>query len=254
VTPYSLTCAAAIRAVAVLLLLAAPVANAADATTNPSARPATKRPVAPKPNSPTEAPEALWRVVMSTDKSTQSVTRAAATTNVEGYALFVFRTQEGPVYAMFLPPPSMRGQVGSRAPVLRIDAAPPVDLEARRKETPGAWPGEPVILSANSASFVLAGKGKAVLGDLRDLMNGQKLAVQWFNADGAALDTVFDLQGAKEAIAKAVDVPLTVDPAALRAAEQRGAARRAALAKCAQWTTSSLQENCRREAMEQFAD
>jgi hypothetical protein len=109
-------------------------------------------------------------------------------------------------------------------------------------------------MSPNSASFLLAGKGKAVQGDLRDLMNGQKLAVQWFPADGAPVDTAFELKGAKEAIAKAVDVPLNVDPADLRAAEQRDASRRAALAKCGQWSAPSLQETCRREVLEQFRE
>jgi hypothetical protein len=202
----------------------------------------------------TPSAEAPWRVVTSADKSTESARKAATTTNAEGYALFVFRTQEGPVYAMFLPPPTMHGRMGMRAPTLRIDASAAIDLDQRRKEPPSAWPADPVVLSANSASFLLAGKGKAPQGDLRDLMNGQKLAVQWFNADGDALDTAFDLKGAKEAIAKAVDVPVAVDPADLRAAEQRDATRRAALAKCGQWSTPSLMETCRRQVMDQFQD
>lgn len=199
-------------------------------------------------------PEPSWRVVTSTDKSTQRGTKAATTTNAEGYALFVFRSQEGPVYAMFLPPPAMHGKMGTRAPIVRIDASAPIDLETRRKEPASAWPAEPVVMSANSASFLLAGKGKAVQGDLRDLMNGQKLAVQWLSADGAPLETAFDLKGAKEAIAKAVDVPMNVDPADVRVAEQRDASRRAALAKCGQWSAPSLQETCRREVMEQLRD
>jgi hypothetical protein len=206
------------------------------------------------PHAASPPAEAPWRVVTSTDKSTERSTQAATTTNAEGYALFVFRTQEGPVYGMFLPPPAMHGRMGMRAPTLRIDASPAIDLDQRRKEPIGAWPAEPVVLSANSASFLLAGKGKAPQGELRDLMNGRKLAVRWFNADGEALDTAFDLKGAKEAIAKAVAVPITVDPADLRAAEQRDAARRAALAKCGQWSAPSLQETCRREVMDQLRD
>lgn len=202
---------------------------------------------------PTAAGEG-WRVIASADPSTKATTKAATTINAEGYALFVFRTQEGPVYGMFLPPPAMHGRMGTRAPTLRIDALPSIDLDARRKEPGSAWPAEPVVMSSNSASFLLAGKGKAVQGDLRDLMNGQKLSVQWFPADGTPVDTAFELKGAKEAIAKAVDVPPNVDPADLRAAEQRDASRRAALAKCNQWNAPSLQETCRREVMEQFRD
>jgi hypothetical protein len=49
-------------------------------------------------------------------------------------------------------------------------------------------------------------------------------------------------------------VPVAVDPADLRAAEQRDATRRAALAKCGQWSTPSLMETCRRQVMDQFQD
>jgi hypothetical protein len=218
-----------------------------------SAEPARAAPPAPTPT-PRPATEPVWRQIAITDRSTDRTRNAASTTNAEGYALFVFRTQEGPVYGMFLPPPALRGQVGSRAPVLRVDAAPVVDLEARRKDPPGVWEAEPVILSENSVSILLAGKGKAAKGDLRHWMEGQKLSVRWYRADGAAVETSFELKGAGEVIAGAVGVPGRVDPVEKRAAAQQDAARRAALAKCGQWSAPSLQENCRREAMERYAD
>ncbi len=158
------------------------------------------------------ASASAWEVLSHVDAITDAEVRRARVENAEGHTLTVFRQPSGDVEAIFRLSGRTPDQLSSRQlPIARVDKHQPIDITALRGKGLAAW--EPKWVH-----FVIGRRespDKASI--LRTMMDGQRIVVRYFLFTGGYRDTVFSLQGAREAIASAIgaatdgSLPLSAD-------------------------------------------
>jgi hypothetical protein len=165
---------------------------------------------------------AEWQVTTITDAMTDKQNTVAITKNPDGFTLMVFRLDNGEAEALFTVPntaPPLDPD-NDKVGLLRIDKLKANDLAVQKtfddllKDKPDYTPR--LHISAHSIAFHLDGydhRDKSpTLGELRDMMDGEKLLFRYFTLTGTFEDVEFDLHGAKAAIAKVLAFAEEPDP------------------------------------------
>ena len=160
-------------------------------------------------------PNRKWRVIEEKDSMTDQIRKSAVITNDDGYRLTIRRHQSRNeawvVVAAAEGPP--RFFSSGPLPMYRIDDHPAADLgEIVRRASP--IPASYYFLTTPSwFAFHLAStdESKGRNFRLKQVMNGDRILIRYFTADGLAQETTFSLQGAAPHIAEALGIPVEPD-------------------------------------------
>lgn len=157
-----------------------------------------------------------WSVTEFPDPSNAELTQAATVTNAQGYSVSIFRNKDRKVrWVLSLPQSSLdRIMTVGRVAAYRIDdnAAVDVEVSAGKEGVPGLE--EPQIIYGRSIREILwHGEGPSpTRGVLRNMLDGNTLAIRFFFDAGGSADTTFDLTGAGNAIGPALKIETSADP------------------------------------------
>jgi hypothetical protein len=183
---------------------------------------------------------------------TDKTIKTAYTVNGEGHILKFVRREDGSVWMIFRLADRTGDVLGSRAPMFRIDSKKPDDLEDARSMTQDtrlklhSYEAEPKWVS----TLVFHGKGPANIGTLRDFMDGSRVVFRYYPFTGGQKETAFDLNGAKAAIAAALDIPAEADAEAAAKQQERNVVLRAANNRCRETADPKTRVVCYRNNAE----
>lgn len=149
-----------------------------------------------------------WSVDRHVDSMTDRLVKKAVVRNPEGHELQIYREQEhGRVYGTFrISDDSSDILDPEELPIYRVDKREPERIVGRAFEESTDIPS--ARAKPKWVHFLLwHGEGRtAVAGTLRDLMDGDQVVFRYFLFTGGYKETRFSLEGAKEAIAEALDI------------------------------------------------
>ncbi|MEW6330216.1 MAG: hypothetical protein AB1560_02015 [Pseudomonadota bacterium] len=153
-----------------------------------------------------------WVVKTEVDSMTDERTHEAQTVNASGHSLHIYRLGDGSTWITFRLNGKSIEVLGEKPPMMRVDKKEPFDFQLIKdlvrmnretfRENPikVAYRPEPKWVSAS----VYNGNDLPDRGPIFDLMNGKKVTVRYYLFTGGYKETGFPLDGAKEAITKAL--------------------------------------------------
>jgi hypothetical protein len=174
---------------------------------------------------------------------TDKTIKTAYTVNGKGHILKIYRRDDGSVWATFRLNEQSTDVLGQKLPMYRIDKTAPIDLDsARQSPLPGlrTFEAEPKWVNFR----IFHGEGPANTGALRRMMEGTQIVFRYSLFTGGYKETTFDLRGAKEAIAAALDIPAEVDAAAASREQERKTLLREAANRCNAKGSAKAKADC----------
>jgi hypothetical protein len=181
-----------------------------------------------------------WVTQEKVDPMTDETKRSALVVNDQGHQFSLYRISEGgEVWANFsLGETDLDTLSGERLPRLRVDKHELVDLQDKKRLTE-------VMHRAGDRSFrvyewepkwinfhVWGGDGNLPAELLTDIMEGETLLIQYYLSTGGSKYSEFTLEGAKPAIAEALQIDGDIDPELLERAEVEREALKGARQRC----------------------
>jgi hypothetical protein len=151
--------------------------------------------------------QAQWRVVAGQGDAGKERTTAVVE-NKDGHSFSIWRQADGGVWARFaLSSRSAEQLAPAKPPVYQIDKGKLNDvadpMRAHGVAGMNSYAAEP-----SAVSFLIwTGKDEARSERMNQLMGGKSLVVQYYLPTGASRTTEFALNGAGQAIARALDIP-----------------------------------------------
>lgn len=155
---------------------------------------------------------AEWQLNISVDAITDKERKTAEVYNVSGYKFAIYRADDGRVYGLFALPESLVETISPRSPLyLRVDKHKAQEIAA---DNPLASLGITTYFwEPGFVNFLLwHGKQEEGIAPVIDqFMSGANLLIRYPIGTGGTRDVSFTLEGANDAIVKALD--LSDDPA-----------------------------------------
>jgi hypothetical protein len=150
---------------------------------------------------------AQWRVVAGEGDAGKERTTAVVE-NKEGHSLSIYRQPDGAVWARFTLAGKTPDQLAAaKPPVYQIDKNKPNDV-ADPMRAHGMMGLKSYAAEPKSVSFLIwTGKDEVRSDRMNQLMNGKAVSFQYYPASGGSKRTEFPLNGAGQAIARALDIP-----------------------------------------------
>jgi hypothetical protein len=156
-----------------------------------------------------------WQIVEYEDKMDDTKSRGAVCVIESGHALSIFRSADGPVYAMLTLPKDSGEAFGSRRLRYRIDSNKAMDLEEQRS-VERYVPWMKVNVGVTTTAWVIwhgAPEQQPDFGILRSILDGKTMLIRYSKFPEGTTDVEFSLEGAKPVIAEALNVKPEADPA-----------------------------------------
>ncbi|MGF6230874.1 hypothetical protein QFZ27_004829 [Inquilinus ginsengisoli] len=150
------------------------------------------------------------------DPVTSELVRAATATNADGISIRIYRAKDQRVVGFYsLPDSSLDRLPGSG----RILVMRPGDKDSAEISIDPKRP-DPVDTAWASGLWVREvlwhGEGRSpTTGTLRDILDSDRLTLQFYTDTGSKIDSVIDLKGARAAISGALGIDAVADPKAI---------------------------------------
>lgn len=148
------------------------------------------------------AANAEWRVVNHREDSGADTT-IAATTNVDGYTLEMYRDEVGAIRSRFTLSGGLTKLHESSCPTFQIDRGPAVNRSVNNA---------PCLASGQWAEFILGyvSNNQVTSPRLLSFLNGNSITFRFRLASGDYRDTEFSLLGSKRSMTAAIGADITV--------------------------------------------
>ncbi|MEI8717351.1 hypothetical protein [Mesorhizobium sp. ISC11] len=167
----------------------------------------------------------VWAVAEFRDPANAELLSAATVTNAQGYSIWIFRNNDSKVrWILSLPRNSLdRIRTLGRVAAYRIDDNDAIDVEVEAEKQSVTGLEQPTILGGRSIREILwhGQDPSPTRGVLRNMLDGQVLAIRFFFDTGNFADVTFDLGGAGSAIGPALKIETMADPNVLANARDR---------------------------------
>lgn len=148
-----------------------------------------------------------WHIVDYVDPSTYEKVKAAKSENDEGYTIYIFRHNKGPVSWVFTLPAKSLDKLNEKvAAFYKIDNGPISEIEIS-----SILPGHTVIGTQWVKSRIWHGEGVPTFGTMRKILDGSRLSIKFNIVGGNQVITDFDLSKASETISNAIGIPIDAD-------------------------------------------
>lgn len=146
---------------------------------------------------------AEWRVVDHRETGTGVETTIAATTNLDGYTLEMYRDVVGAIRGRFTLTPGLTRLYKNSCPTFQIDRGPAVNRSINNA---------PCLAAEQWAEFVLGyvSDHQVVSPRLLSFMNGNSITFRFRLASGNYRDTEFSLLGSKRSMTAAIGSDINV--------------------------------------------
>lgn len=129
-----------------------------------------------------------------TDEKTRTVTTTAAS----GHVLALSRSPDGGVWLTIHASPTPRSTMGTRAPMMRVDREPAIDIQTFPEYGPTGRRQR--VNDRRFSALRIGDRVDPENGILRQLVTGNQLRVRIFLDAGETEEVVFDLGGARQMI------------------------------------------------------